>query len=276
MQIPQIREDLSWVPLKLKTSANGQELSIATGFVFLHDGRSFLITNFHVVSGKNPNTNILLDPNELVPDTLTVGIASRLAGIQQPGQKLIRWNWVSFDLYSEGDHSKPNWTVHPEYGGRVDVVAIPLSGLEETCVKAANAPELDLDLIRTYPSMDAFVIGYPRGMSGGAHFPIWKRATIATEPDIDLDGLPRFYIDTATREGMSGSPVYAQEVGYWLPEGETDQKKAYVGKGRRFVGVYSGRLGAEDEFKAQLGIVWKVDALISVVEAVPDGPVKCW
>ena len=117
-------------------------------------------------------------------------------------------------------------------------------------------------------------MGYPRGMSGGGHFPIWKRATIATEPDVDLDGLPRFYVDTATREGMSGSPVYAQEVGYWLPEGETDKAKASIGKGRRFIGVYSGRLGAEDEFKAQLGIVWKESALISLVESVPCEPDK--
>ena len=148
-------------------------------------------------------------------------------------------------------------------------MAIPLSGLEDTCITPANGDKLDLDKIRIYPSMEAFVLGYPRGMSGGGHFPIWKRATIATEPDFDLDGLPRFYIDTATREGMSGSPVYAQEVGYWLPEGETDQGKASIGKGRRFVGVYSGRLGADDEFKAQLGIVWKESALISLIESVP-------
>jgi hypothetical protein len=50
----------------------------------------------------------------------------------------------------------------------------------------------------------------------------------------------------------------------------TDQGKASIGKGRRFVGVYSGRLGAEDEFKAQLGIVWKESALISLVESVPQ------
>ena len=71
---------------------------------------------------------------------------------------------------------------------------------------------------------------------------------------------------------MSGSPVYAQEVGYWLPEGETEFDKASIGKGRRFVGIYSGRLGAEDEFKAQLGIVWKESALIELVESVPRDP----
>ena len=98
----------------------------------------------------------------------------------------------------------------------------------------------------------------------------FENETIATEPDFDLDGLPRFYIDAATREGMSGSPVYAQEVGYWLPEGESDQSKATFGKGRRFVGVYSGRLAADDEFKAQLGIVLKESALISLIASVPQ------
>jgi hypothetical protein len=267
MHIPQIREALSWVPLKLETSANGQELSIATGFFYQHNGRSFLITNFHVVSGRDPNTGSILHSRGMVPDTLILYVATSTT--DQASPTMVQWKPRQLSLYTEGDAPKPIWTEHPKHGRRFDVVAIPLSGLEETRIKAANAPELGLDPIRIYPSMDAFVIGYPRGMSGGGHFPIWKRATIATEPDFDLDGLPRFYIDTATREGMSGSPVYAQEVGYWLPEGETEFDKASIGKGRRFVGIYSGRLGAEDEFKAQLGIVWKESALIELVESVP-------
>ena len=176
---------------------------------------------------------------------------------------------MELPLFGGAEDKKPIWTEHPTYGRRFDAVAIPL-GIDGTRIIPANAESLDLDKIRVYPSMDTFVVGFPRGMSGGGHFPIWKRATIATEPDVDLDGLPRFYIDTATREGMSGSPVYAQEVGYWLPEGESDRGKALIGKGRRFVGVYSGRLGADDEFKAQLGIVWKESALIPLVESVPN------
>ena len=54
-------------------------------------------------------------------------------------------------------------------------------------------------------SADVFVLGYPRGISGGRGFPI----SIATEPKIDLDGVPKLLIDTATREGMSGGPVIA-------------------------------------------------------------------
>lgn len=39
---------------------------------------------------------------------------------------------------------------------------------------------------------------------------------------------------------------------------------------RTFVGVYSGRLGAKDEFQAQLGIVWKKQ----VIEEIIEGQVK--
>ena len=254
--------------MKLKTSAHGQELSIATGFFYQHKGRSFLITNYHVVSCRHPNTGAVLNHQGIVPDTLILGVVTSVT--PSAGSQMVQWKWRQLPLYLEGDNPTPIWTEHPEYGKRFDVVAIPLSGLKETSIKAANAPEHDLDMIHLYPSMEAFVIGYPLGMSGGGHFPIWKRATIATEPDFDLDDMPKFYIDTATREGMSGSPVYAQEVGYWLAEGESDQSKASIGKGRRFVGVYSGRLGAEDEFKAQLAIVWKESALISLIESVPS------
>ncbi len=263
---------MSWVPLKLKPSRGGNQLSVATGFFYEHNGRSFLITNYHVVSGRHPETGKALHSKELCPDSIVLGVATVGDHHGSPGAQLVQWKWLTLPLFTAGETGKPVWTEHPKYSRRFDVVAIPLSGLQDTRITPANAKSLDLDRIRVYPSMEAFVLGYPRGMSGGGHFPIWKRATIATEPDFDLDGLPRFYIDTATREGMSGSPVYAQEVGYWLPEGETDQSKVSIGKGRRFVGVYSGRLGAEDEFKAQLGIVWKESALISLLESVPkDG-----
>jgi hypothetical protein len=266
--MPEVREGLSWVPLKLKPSLNGQQLSVATGFFYEHHERSFLITNYHVVSGRHPDTGTCLDPMAHCPDALVLGVPER----PDKDAQVVQWRWRTLQLYTaetEEARPKPVWTEHPDYGRRVDIVAIPLSGLDDTLIRPANHPKLGLERLRVYPGMDAFVLGYPRGMSGGGHLPIWKRATIATEPDFDLDGLPRFYIDTATREGMSGAPVYAQEVGFWMPEGETDMAKATLGKGCRFVGVYSGRLNAEDEFKAQLGIVWKESALIKLVESVP-------
>jgi len=270
MHIPQVREALSWVPIKVKPSFDGTELSVATGFFYQHHAGTFLITNYHVVNGRHPETGEILHRYGGCPDSLVLGVATDAGDHKQTGARIVQWKWLTLRLFAGGDSKEPVWAEHPKHGGGFDVVAIRLSGIENTRITAANAESLDLERLRVCPSMEAFVLGYPRGMSGGGHFPIWKRATIATEPGFDLDGLPRFYIDTATREGMSGSPVYAQEVGYWLPEDETDERKAVIGKGRRFVGVYSGRLGAEDEFKAQLGIVWKESGLIALLEAVAN------
>jgi hypothetical protein len=219
MHIPQVREPLSWVPVKLKPSFNGKELSVATGFFYQHNGRSFFITNYHVASGRHPESGRVLDPTGLCPDSLVLGVATNSGVHEDSGAQILQWKWLTLSLYTNDDITKPVWTEHPKYGSRFDAIAIPLSGIEDTRIIAANADSLGLDNIRIYPSMDAFVLGYPRGMSGGGQFPIWKRATIATEPDFDLDGLPRFYIDTATREGMSGSPVYAQEVGILVARG---------------------------------------------------------
>jgi hypothetical protein len=166
------------------------------------------------------------------------------------------------------DNNKtPVWFEHPRFREKVDAVAIPMEGLEETAVLAADHPRHNLDKLALYPSLDVFVLGFPKGMSGRAATPIWKRGTIATEPYIDQDELPLFLIDTATREGMSGSPVYAQEVGAWLPDGAKDEGQRVLGKGRMFVGIYSGRINAEDEFKAQLGMVWKRQAIDEILEA---------
>lgn len=177
----------------------------------------------------------------------------------------IGWTAYWLPLYSNASFATPIWRVHPEHGHGVDVVAMPLDGLAETLLVPANDPTLDLDDLRLYPSLDVYIVGFPLGMFGGARFPIWKRGSIASEPDIDVSGKPFFYVDTATREGMSGSPVYAQEVGFWQPKNVTDFGSSVLGKGRCFVGVYASRIGANDEFKAQLGVVWKTAALEAIV-----------
>jgi hypothetical protein len=167
------------------------------------------------------------------------------------GVTAFKWLPKTLNLYEDDDRIEPAWWEHPEHGSNVDAVAVKLAGLRETKVIAANAESLNLDLLQLVPGMDAFVLGFPRGLSGGGLFPIWKRASLASEPDIHIDDLPKMYIDTATREGMSGAPVYAQESGFWVSEGKTLLKDGVFGKGHRFIGIYSVRVG-EDSFLAQL------------------------
>lgn len=134
-----------------------------------------------------------------------------------------------FLLYKDANNSdtpeQPIWLEHPEYGKNVDVVAIPISSIhDDVDITSVNEiPETSDFMVQV--AQDVFVLGYPKGIDGGKNFPIWKRASIATEPDLDYDEFPRFLIDTATREGMSGAPVIAYGNGtYPSSQGKYDFK----------------------------------------------------
>ena len=210
-----LADKVTRVPLRVDPHFEETLLGVATGFFFRGATSTFLVTNWHVVSGRHPKSLACLSPTGGLPDRLRLTMPYNVA---QPPAMVFQWRWSDLPLYNEG---KPIWLEHPVHRHAVDVVAIPLDGLLETSMlfAANDKPELDLDDIPLAPSLDVFVVGFPLGMYGGAKFPIWKRGSIASEPDIDVDGKPYFYIDTATREGMSGSPVYAHSPAVWQPEG---------------------------------------------------------
>ncbi|OYV31971.1 MAG: hypothetical protein B7Z81_13455 [Acidocella sp. 20-61-6] len=118
---------------------------------------------------------------------------------------------------------------------------------------------------------DIFILGFPLGFAITGLLPVWKRGSVATEIDFDVNGLPSFIIDTATREGMSGSPVIARQFG-----GYTDTNHNVImgsGPANKFLGVYSGRyVGGIDE--AHLGIVWKAAVIDEIIDAPALGSFK--
>ncbi|BAS58346.1 MULTISPECIES: trypsin-like peptidase domain-containing protein [Leptolyngbya] len=269
-RFPELRDAFSHVPFQISMCFKDTKIAIGTAFFYLYEGKPYLVTNWHNVTGREPDTLKCKSSQAGIPDRLHIKIPYSTQ--HESGAKLMQWRTQIMPLYEdEGDApSKPVWYEHPRYRHKVDLVVIPVNGIEETESRAANDPNLEFDNIRLRPGLDVFVLGFPRGIGGGANFPIWKRASIASEPDFDIDGLPKILIDTATREGMSGSPVYAQQIGYWLTEGATNQNEAVIGEGRRFLGIYSGRLG-DDHYKAQLGIVWKPSAIDETIQAATIG-----
>ena len=119
------------------------------------------------------------------------------------------------------------------------------------------------------PGIDVYVIGFPLGIAIAKHLALWKRGTIASEPRFDANGKPLILIDCATRNGMSGSPVIAQVQGVWggsSTDSTVITEDTKIGTGRKFIGVYSGHLG-NDEFQAQLGLVWKLRVIAEIVSA---------
>ncbi|AMO70941.1 hypothetical protein AZE99_02895 [Sphingorhabdus sp. M41] len=184
----------------------------------------------------------------------------------------------------------PEWLVHPEYFERVDVAIIELSDdslstflAHHSALRLATDPINKLDWFDFEPAVgdEAFVLGFPLSLNRGHGFPLWKRATIATEPSFNISDLPLTLFDTATRRGMSGSPVFLRRSGLTYPRGVTPPQNsiggdAVLGEVNCFYGIYSGRiidvdLNEEDnEFQAQLGRVWKA----SVIQEILAGGAK--
>jgi hypothetical protein len=89
-----------------------------------------------------------------------------------------------------------------------------------------------------------------------------KRASIASEPDIVGADHLFFYVDTASKSGMSGSPVIRRSYGtHSMARGSVSM----AAQCSKFVGVYSGRKIGADKFDAQLGMVWPARYLEEIV-----------
>lgn len=247
---------------KITLRFSGQKLSVGTAFFYQHAESYWLVTNWHNLSGRNPHTGKPLSTSTgAVPNELVLHAAEWVTD----GDKIFL-HWLERVINLLDDAGEPKWKIHSEFRERVDIAAMEFKTIPDSLRAANDEERLGLSKFKVRAGMDAFVLGFPLGISGGEKFPIWKRASIASEPSVDVDGLPKILIDTATREGMSGSPVYVRNTGWWLPEGKSGMENHVIGEGTRFIGIYSGRVLGEDFLSAQLGIVWKESALIEIIE----------
>jgi S1-C subfamily serine protease len=209
---PALMDKLSAVAFRVQTFRNAMLLGTATGFICRSASSVFLITNYHVLSGYNPLNGQPLHPQGALPSRIKFHVPTMHKTDQGDG---FFYREVAYELLDEaGD---PLWQVHPRLGHAVDVAALDV-GPEKairvwTINDACKSEEFDEFPLR--PGLDVFVIGFPLGLRVAKHLAIWKRGTIASEPQFDVDDKPIILIDSATRGGMSGSPVVAQIQGVW-------------------------------------------------------------
>ncbi len=231
--------------------------------MFQHEGTPYLITNWHNVSGRTPATGKCLSDTLAVPDMLSTMFREK----DQPGRCVRR----HIPLFMDAQLTEPAWFEHPIHGCKVDVVALPIPDdiRNQFALYPINAIEFDA-AFKEEVADDTFVIGYPFSETPYLQLPIWKRASIASEPTVDLDSLPKMLLDTATRSGLSGSPVVMQRVGIHGMSGGVLKGQEIIGRIRNFIGVYSGRIGVGEE-RAQLGIVWKARVIAEIIEGQAKG-----
>jgi len=246
--------------IKIDLEKKTHILASGTCFFMERNSKNYLITNWHNVTGKNPLTNEYLSSPFQSPDFLKVQVYKN--------QEILEPTHIDIPLKDE--FGKKLWLEHPIHKQKVDAVAIEVTIPDDKFIlHCETLIEPHNDKTQVKVKQDVFVLGYPFGIKTGDIFPIWKRASIASEPLIDVDELPKMYIDTASRSGMSGSPViYMEKRNFGIIESETNDPnniKSISHNHMQLVGIYSGRIGGKDELSAQLGIVWKFSALEEII-----------
>jgi hypothetical protein len=241
-------DPLSGTSVYLKLYFGETQLSTATGFIVEHVGKRFLITNWHVLSGRNPNTGKPLSANAGIPDEVRIAHHLKIG--------LGNWRFQREALLNpDGSH---RWIEHPA-GHAIDVVALELKDVpDDVQIYPFNLSLANVDL-RLIPAMTISVIGFPLGLRPNAFFAIWKTGHIASDPDLPYEGRPAFLIDATTKGGMSGSPVVIRTAGpYQDSKGATIMRMGYVTK---FLGVYSSRIHPDVE----IGCVWRPSTITEIL-----------
>lgn len=240
-------------------------LSYATGFIYKHNNIQYLVTNLHVLSGRDIFTGEIESKTGGVPNFLSFTPSLYI----EEQNKIIKdiGNKINCNLYDADN--KPLWFIHPKYKRNVDIAVLSLRDINVNLFAITDLGNYSTDLNITD---DVFVIGYPLalGTNENKNFPIWKSAVVASEPCIDyfIDGREAFIIDGTTRSGMSGSPVirYSNFIETHKNDG-THSFGMMSHKVCNFLGIYSGRLRGATTDESFLGVVWKKSLIIEIINA---------
>ena len=266
-----------------------QVLSFGTGFIYQHESEYYIITAWHNLTGLHSETLEHLSEKLAIPDNIIINIAVHTPGIGFTRHPII------LPLF---DEDKSFFYIHPENWPRIDVAAIPFDP-NAVFLSELHLPTGQQENIRFSPIMsvygggtteicpvqkyfvpnneviklwfqsvqvteELFIPGYPHNIQDCYSQPVWKRATIASSVQQGWNREPKFLIDSASKSGMSGSPVL-----YYNPKGFI---KIY-GKAFQFsqpiailAGVYVGRLGLQGEEDPQIGTVWNESVIEDIIK----------
>lgn len=240
--------------LLLQMRFNGQPLSTGTGFVSISKKGPLLITNRHNVTGRRQDNDQPMSPTGGIPNGVLV--VHNLKG------QLGSWQSKIEPLYSDLENEEKRWVEHPVLGAKADLVALPLTQLDDVELYPYDPGKPGEDML-IGPADTVSVIGFPFGISAGGLFPVWATGFIASEPIVDFNNLPIQLIDCRSRPGQSGSPVLAYRSGGMVAMAD-GSSAAYNGPISKLIGIYSGRINAESD----IGIVWKTSAIFELVDHI--------
>lgn len=246
-------------PIEILAENTKAIIGNASGFIVKYCDIHFLVTNWHVFSGKNYQTGELLHSSGAVPGFINFNITYRDENqIEHTYRFEEPISYFNFNV----------WKEHPSTEHKHDVAVFPIEYLVKNIGNTIEALNIeDTKLIETdFRVMDnIFIVGYPlKNKSTPNKYPVYKTGTIASEPNVK-EFLPHILVDSKTKSGMSGSLVVIKKS---VVEKKYDFNSALHFNQTKILGIYSGRESvSKDYYEAELGIIWTINnSLIPILE----------
>lgn len=264
---------LCCTPIEL-LSNDGEDsiVSSASGFFWAYRERPYLITNWHVISGRNPFTGNIISETGYIPQKIRFfGVSYSLEG------KNLAFSRKPYVISLPDDTCRQISKPPTVAGHGVDVLALPIPteaifkkngnlqgfvGAEKlTCFinEAVGRP------IVTRAGDDCFLLGYPLRNYDGLKLPIWKRGSIASETNIGVDGRPIFLVDAATTSAMSGCPILRKAITVTAENRDIGAVQEFTNLD--IIGIYAGRLQSSDLAATNIGYGWYKTLIDQVIES---------
>lgn len=261
------------------------------------DPRISLVTNFHIVAGKRTTGEwtggcnhmkrpffLKVQPSvavergtsrENLPSIeipLFVGELGNFrqawySKYQKPAELLTRPAGARYQyLGPDHDGDYPDHVV-------TDIAVIPMSeasvqeyGLREIAWEwdSRNFSSPNGQRAGVRPTDSVYVLGYPNSVEAfSPTMPIWTTGSVANE--VNAGPIERFFIDSRTRPGQSGSPViFYRPQSYSFGGGLGTN----VPEAAALLGIYSGRTDDESD----IGSVWWGDEIENIHKNIPNWP----
>lgn len=210
-------------PIRYKEEDGG-----GTGFFLNRDGRTYLVTNRHVVDP---------DDNEVNPESAYIWLRNRndLGTANRNAIRLV-------------ENDNPRWRGHPDDTTDVDLAVLPLhprlSTLddvhdEDTEVTSGSLAFTTEHFIHENVGVDqrVSIIGYPGDfMDRSTRLPVRRNALISSPYGYSFAGEPYFLTDARMHPGTSGSPVVMRSRGMQFHRGDVPDNRS---KNLYLLGVHS-------------------------------------
>lgn len=166
----------------------------------------FLVTALHMLTGRHWKTKKPLSDSGFLPETFSLMLPYyKLTSPNRHGFRWVKYDIAPMSVDQGASEGVAPWYVHPRYREDVDVCVVPLSDLPQRLLdqeKATGNAELSSNIyafdwasapqLKTAIGDDVFVVGFPEHIRTAGEFPIWKRGSVASEPDLPIEDCRTF------------------------------------------------------------------------------------